>query len=152
MASTNAFHDVFVALKAVLAQYESGLVVAGESPDNYLLNTPYSERWKKKLMFGAVQRKKNYVSYYLMPVYMCPELLDDMSPELRKRMQGKSCFNFKVVDQALLRELAQLTRRGFDRMKQDGYIRLTARLRRVRPPGGAENAPAGPSIAGFDKP
>lgn len=123
MASKNAFHEVFVALKAVLSQYESGLLVAGGSSDNYLLNTPYSERWKKELMFGAVQRKKNYVSYYLMPVYMCPELLDDMSPELRKRMQGKSCFNFKVVDQALLRELAQLTRRGFDRMKQDGYVR-----------------------------
>jgi len=110
-------------LKALMAKHASSLVVAVDGHDNYLLNTHYSERWKKDLMFGAVQRKKNYVSYHLMPVYMCPELLDDISPELRKRMQGKSCFNFKVVDQALFRELAQLTRRGFDRMKQDGHVR-----------------------------
>jgi hypothetical protein len=27
-----------------------------------------------------------------MPVYAWPDLLEDASPELRKRMQGKSCF------------------------------------------------------------
>jgi hypothetical protein len=123
MTTRDAFDEVFEALKALMAEHASSLVVAVDGPDNYLLNTHYSERWKKELMFGAVQRKKNYVSYHLMPVYMCPELLDDISPELRKRMQGKSCFNFRVVDQALFRELAQLTRRGFDRMKQDGYVR-----------------------------
>ena len=123
MTTRDAFDEVFEALKAIMARHASSLVVAVDGPDNYLLNTHYSERWKKELMFGAVQRKKNYVSYHLMPVYMCPELLDDISPELRKRMQGKSCFNFKVVDQALFRELAQLTRRGFDRMKQDGHVR-----------------------------
>ena len=123
MPTRHAFEEVFEVLKAVMAKHASRLVVAADVPDNYLLNTHFSQRWKKELMFGAVQRKKNYVSYHLMPVYLCPELLDDISPELRKRMQGKSCFNFKVVDQALFRELAQLTRRGFDRMKQDGHVR-----------------------------
>jgi hypothetical protein len=40
-----------------------------------------------------VQIKKNYVIYHLMPVYLNPGLLEGMSPGLRKRMQGKSCFN-----------------------------------------------------------
>ena len=29
-------------------------------------------------------------------------------------MQGKSCFNFTRVDEALFAELADLTRRGYD--------------------------------------
>lgn len=52
---------------------------------------------------------KRYVSFYLMGVYARPELLDSMSPALRKRMQGKSCFNFSSVDEGLLTELDALT-------------------------------------------
>jgi hypothetical protein len=64
--------------------------------------------------FGAVRLGKAYVSYYLMPVYGDPRMLDDMSPELRKRMQGKSCFNFTRVDEPLFAELAEVTRRGYE--------------------------------------
>jgi hypothetical protein len=35
-----------------------------------------------------------------------------MSPALKKRMQGKACFNFTAVDEALFKELAALTRRS----------------------------------------
>jgi hypothetical protein len=34
-----------------------------------------------------------------------------MSPGLRKRMQGKSCFNFTKLDEELFAELAVLTER-----------------------------------------
>ena len=44
-----------------------------------------------------------------MGIYGDPTLLAGMSPELRRRMQGKSCFNFTKVDDALFRELAVLT-------------------------------------------
>ena len=70
---------------------------------------------------GGVRRpspiKKKYVSFYLMPVYMYPELLEGITPELRKRMQGKSCFNFKRVDESLFEELGALTSRGFEKFK-----------------------------------
>jgi hypothetical protein len=57
-----------------------------------------------------------------MPVYAFPELLDGMSPDLRRRMQGKSCFNFKAVDKTLFRELEALTKAGFARFKAAGLI------------------------------
>jgi len=72
--------------------------------------------------FGGVQIKKNYVSYHLMPVYAFPDLLDGLSPELKKRMQGKSCFNFKTVDKALFKELGALTRKGYQRYKKEGLV------------------------------
>ena len=49
-----------------------------------------------------------------MPVYVEPSLLEGVSPELRKRMQGKSCFNLTSVDERLLGELEALTRRGYE--------------------------------------
>ena len=51
-----------------------------------------------------------------------PDLLDGLSPELKKRMQGKSCFNFKAVDKALFKELGALTRQGYQRFKKEGLV------------------------------
>jgi hypothetical protein len=48
------------------------------------------------------------VSYYLMPVYVDPCLLDGISENLKRRMQGKSCFNFTETDQPLFKELTRL--------------------------------------------
>ncbi len=70
-----------------------------------------------------MQTRKNYVSYHLMPVYAFPELLKGASPELKKRMQGKSCFNFKAVDDKLFAELLRLTEKGYQRFKDEKLIR-----------------------------
>jgi len=50
---------------------------------------------------------------------MYPELLQDISPELKKRMQGKSCFNFKKVEPNLFAELSTLTRKGAEKFKTE---------------------------------
>ncbi|MBA3573260.1 MAG: hypothetical protein H0W34_15095 [Pyrinomonadaceae bacterium] len=57
-----------------------------------------------------------------MPVYAFPELLEGISPELKKRMQGKSCFNFTAVEPKLFKELAKLTKAGFARFKAEKFV------------------------------
>lgn len=109
------FELVFQALKSILTAYEPHLTVQCDEPASYSLAGQYCQKYKKELWFGGVQIKKNYVSFHLMPVYMYPELLDSASPALRKRMQGKSCFNFTKVEETLFHELAGLTRIGYDR-------------------------------------
>jgi hypothetical protein len=52
---------------------------------------------------------------------MYPDLLKGISPALKKHMQGKSCFNFKKVEARLFAELAQLTKRGFERFVREEY-------------------------------
>ena len=79
---------------------------------------------------AATRLGKRYVSFYLMGVYGQPELLDGMSPELRRRMQGKSCFNFTKVDDALFAELATLTQRSIERQPAITEAALAARPRR----------------------
>ena len=119
MPAQTDFPIVFEELKSILKPYSENLTVKADTAETYYLDGPYSEKWKKELFFGSTQIKKNYVSFYLMPVYMYPELLEDVSPELKKRMQGKSCFNFKRVEPELFRELAELTRKGAERFKEE---------------------------------
>ncbi len=57
-----------------------------------------------------------------MPVYAFPDLLGSTSPDLLKRMQGKSCFNFTKVDEAVLAELTDLTRLGYRSFEANGLL------------------------------
>jgi hypothetical protein len=117
MSPQTDFPLVFEQLKSILKPYSKNLSVTADTSTAYSLDGPYSEKYKKAIFFGAAQIKKNYVSFYLMPVYMFPELLKGISPELKKHMQGKSCFNFKKVEPELFKELTKLTRLGVERFR-----------------------------------
>jgi len=108
---------IFSELKSIMANYEPSLSVLHNKADNYYLNTPTSEKNKKPEFFGAVQIKKSYVAFHLMPIYYFPELLENISQDLKNRMQGKSCFNFKDTDENLFAELESLTKSSFDKYK-----------------------------------
>jgi hypothetical protein len=62
----------------------------------------------ERMWFGGVRTMKSYVSVHLMPVYSHASLAARIPPPLRKRMQGKSCFNFKTEDPALFAQLEAL--------------------------------------------
>jgi hypothetical protein len=89
---------------------------------SYLLLGAAHEKYPDGLMFGAVNMGKRYVSYHLMCVYMAADLLGTMSLELRRRMQGKSCFNFTRVDEGLFDELSAITARGRDLYAAQGWL------------------------------
>jgi hypothetical protein len=123
LETDQAFKEIFTRLKSILSNYEKVLVVKTDSPENYYLDTNYIiEHNKQNLFFGAVKIRKNYVSYHLMPIYACPDLLESISPELKKRMQGKSCFNFKKFDEELFKELSDLTKAGYEKYKSKNFI------------------------------
>ena len=111
--STDLKH-VFATLKPVLSSQASRLVVKKDAPDEYTLVTktpsPFPQYKRQPMWFGAIKVGKAYVSYHLMPLYMNATLTSTISSDLRKRMQGKSCFNFKAEPgPAIIAELEQLT-------------------------------------------
>jgi hypothetical protein len=122
MPDATSFDEVFRKLKAIFKPYAKKMVVVQDTPSCYYLDTRYLMKNKKPLCFGAVRLGKNYVSFYLMSVYASPDLLKGMSPELRKRMQGKSCFNFKEVDEKLFKELDKLTNAGAAKFSNEKFI------------------------------
>jgi len=113
---------VYVELRKLMKPYAGKLVVTSDTDSELCLNTRHIRKNKQPLFFGAVQQMKNYVSYHLMPVYVRPELLKGVSPALKKRMQGKSCFNFIEVDKPLFKELAALTRASFKSYEEQGLL------------------------------
>ncbi len=108
-------NQIFDKLKSILANYEPQFMVVHDESDHYYLNTKRLDKNLKPEFFGAARIKKTYVSFHLMPVYYYPELLNNISPALRKKMQGKSCFNFKIIDDVLFAELSVLTKLCFEK-------------------------------------
>jgi hypothetical protein len=101
----------FERLKAILkgVAQSADLVVVHDTPKGMLVSCA-NVTWKgQPMFFGSVAKVKSYVSYYLMGVYVWPDLVDKLSPALKKRMQGKSCFNFNSFDATLFKELASFT-------------------------------------------
>jgi hypothetical protein len=104
-------HSTFLSLSAVLRKHAAGLSIKTDAPGNLYLELPGAGPNDKPRFFGAVQLKKAYVSYHLMPVYEDPTLLVGISDALRRKMQGKSCFNFAREEPGLFEELDGLTAR-----------------------------------------
>ncbi len=122
MSQKQNFDLTFQQLRDILKPYSTSLKVVSDTANNYYLDTRHIMRNRKPLFFGSVRTGKSYVSFHLMPIYAYPELLDAVSPELKKRMQGKSCFNFSAPDARLFKELAKLTKAGFARYKAEKYV------------------------------
>lgn len=122
MPQSTDFNEVFVKLREILKPYAGKLVLASDTDRHYSLSGKTLMKNKHPVSFAGVTIGRAYVSFHLMPVYACPDMLEAMSPDLRKRMQGKSCFNFKAVDEKLFKELSKLTKTGFARFKALKYL------------------------------
>ena len=115
---------VYAALRNMLMRHAARLRLVSDRPGEITFEAGFAPEWNKILFFGAAAMRKSYVSYYLFPVYVFPELLDTVSPQLRARLDGtRSCFNFDRPEPKLLEELGSLTERGFERFGRAGWLR-----------------------------
>jgi len=121
-----ALHETYLRLRAILVAYEGRLPVLADEPGSYELGMPASISPKRGMFVAAAREGKAYASFHLMPVYAFPDMLDAVSPEMRRRMQGKSCFNFTRIDETLFEELEGLTARGLERFRELGTARSGA--------------------------
>ncbi len=119
MPTNDNFTAIFERLKRILKRYEKKSVIEKDTETDYYLNTKKLDKKKKPIFFAATSINKISVSFYLMPIYCFPDLLDGMSPELRKHLHGKSCFRFTKIEPALFKELAALTKRSVERCSKD---------------------------------
>ena len=118
MTEETKFTPLFNRLKAIMSPLEPRLTLLKDEPGDYSLESHTAGPHGRPIWFGGVQIGKRYVSYHLMPVYVHPELLEGISDGLKKRMQGKSCFNLTKEDETLFAELEMLTRAGLERFEE----------------------------------
>lgn len=113
---------VHAALRELMAPYAARLDIKRDDATELYVDTRHLQPNGKPLFFGAVQLRKSQVAFHLMPVYLAPALLASLSPGLRARLHGKSCFHFSAVDPALFDELAALTAAGYAHYEALGYV------------------------------
>lgn len=114
--------DLFAALRGLLLAHGSALSVVHDDDGHFYANCRKLDARGKAQFFGAVKVSGRKHSFHFMPVYDFPELLVELSPALKKHMQGKSCFNFTSSDASLLEELQSLIKRGFSRYRAAGSV------------------------------
>lgn len=121
--------DVFRALRNVLEKHAAGLAVSEDTSTKYCLEAPVGpatiQSWggrirRPHIPVAWVDAGKSYVSYHLMGIAV-PAVQTGMSKALRARMQGKTCFNFTVVDAVLLTELDSLTAASITAFHKAGF-------------------------------
>ena len=125
------FEPIFSKLRAILRKHGGTLRVKEDSPTCYCLTSaagPAALRaWggkmkKPEIPVAWVRIGKPYVSFHLMGIYGNAALRDSMSNELKARMQGKTCFNFKTADDELFQELERVTGQGIAGFRKAGFI------------------------------
>ena len=96
-------------LRALLLPYED-VLVAGHIYGIDALHRPGARAhdW-----FAGVRPGKGTAKLMLLPIKVHPELIDDISPALRRRLSGDALFTLKPGDETLLPELERLVRAAF---------------------------------------
>jgi hypothetical protein len=109
MAAPADLTDVEARLDAILEPYRSRLETF------QIYGVPMLRRPGAKAhdWFAGVSPGNGVIRFFLLPMHARPELLDGISPALRKRKRGASLFGFPALDDALVDELTALTERSF---------------------------------------
>lgn len=110
----------FQQLRALVLPYADSLAVTKHELGHYSTRTR-SPRFRGKPMEFAAVITKSYVSFHFFPVYVFPELLSDLSPQLRKKMHGKTCWKFTKPGERPMQELAALVKAGFRQYEEKRY-------------------------------
>ena len=119
--STNDLAEVYLRLRPILEPYMPEMVAMQDNDRGLYLNTRSIMKNKQPLFFASIAINKNYVSFHVFPVYMYPDLLDKVG-DLKKRMQGKSCFNFRKLSEEQVAGMRALVEAGHKRLKAEGDI------------------------------
>jgi hypothetical protein len=121
------FEAIFAQLKPLLEKHAARLSVKENSSIEFTVLTrsasPFPQHKGQAMFFGSVRIGKAYVSFHLMPLYMNASLSKTISPALKKRMQEKTCFNFKTgPGPHILSELQRLTDAGVKQWTEKKWL------------------------------
>ncbi|MGD1848635.1 MAG: hypothetical protein ACFB10_24860 [Salibacteraceae bacterium] len=72
--------------------------------------------------FASVVPKPKDIRLYFFPIYTHPNDFEDLHPEVRKCLKGKSCFHIKKLDDAMEQAIVDMVQKGVDRYQREGFI------------------------------
>ncbi|HPB25859.1 MAG TPA: hypothetical protein PLB59_08065 [Bacteroidales bacterium] len=116
----------FEKIKSMYQQFVPPLSIMMETSERYDLysakEVEIKNRRYKEIYFGSVILKPKYTGFYFMPVYLFPEMLNEVPEILKKLQTGKSCFHIKKNDEQLFKAIEELMKAGFATYKKHKYV------------------------------
>jgi len=107
-------------------QFVPPLAVMMDTSERYDLysakEVEIKNRSYKEIYFGSVILKPKYTGFYFMPIYLFPEMLNDIPKMLKKLQTGKSCFHIKKFDEENFYAIENLMKAGFVIYKKHKYV------------------------------
>jgi len=91
---------------------ESGLEAAGTIP------TMQGKQKVDGIYFASVIPKPKDARLYFFPIYTDPIYFENIAPELRKCLKGKSCFHIKKLDDDLKNHITKMIATGIKRYQE----------------------------------
>jgi hypothetical protein len=110
---------IFQALKKILSVYVKGnYIVKEDKPGCYSVyygkEIDLEGRKLPELCFATLLVQKGYVGFYYIPVYDNTALKQKLSPELVKRLKGKTCFHIEKNDPELFNQINDALCLGYE--------------------------------------
>lgn len=118
---------IFDQLKKMCAAYAKGdLIARGDGPGQYHVwigkEVEVAGRVRDDVGFVGLLVQKGYVGFYFMPIYTDTSLKKYLAPELLKCLKGKTCFHIKKNDPALMKQIKDALKLGYDDFKKKGWV------------------------------
>jgi hypothetical protein len=118
---TSDFNQIFDRIRQLLVPYGKKMDVRADKPGNYQLyiitDWELAGRKFNECYFCGTTIKQTMVSFYFFPFYTHPDKLTIPEP-IRKNLKGKTCFNFKKLDDLQQKTIAQLLQEGYELYKK----------------------------------
>jgi hypothetical protein len=127
-------NEIFLEIRKILEKHSEGFTVTEKyvdskaednKPSFHLYGNKEVSLYNKKpqkTYIGGVIQQKNYVSFYLLPVYSHPELRKKIDSDLKKYLKGKSCFNISKADENLLENIEKSLDMGIKKYQEIEWI------------------------------
>jgi len=112
---TTDFPGIFARIRKQLLPYSKKMDLRVDKEGNfhlYIVNDiELAGRMFKEVYFGGIAIKKTMVSFYFFPIYTHPQHFS-IPAAIQKNLKGKSCFNFKKLDDVQEKAIAELLKEG----------------------------------------
>lgn len=113
---TTDFPTIFTRIRKQLLPYGKKMDTRVDKAAAYQLyilkDIELAGRKFKECYFGGIVIQKTMVAFYFFPIYTHPEAFI-IPAEIKKNLKGKSCFNFKKLDDGQEKAIGQLLSDGF---------------------------------------
>ncbi len=126
--------NIFLEIKKILEKHSSNFLIKEkyigsqakqQKPGFHLYGSKEVSLFGKKpqpTYIAGVIQQKNYVSFYFSPIYSHPDFFKNITPDLKKFLKGKSCFNINKINPQLLEEIEDLLKLGIIKYKEIDWI------------------------------